>query len=100
VSLKTLKPRVETIDTRKGASPATTRIRGRALETIRDRILLRDCYTCKRCGLVSARNVVDHVVPLHLGGAESDSNRQTLCIPCHDAKSAREEKNRELGATS
>ena len=95
MSLKSIKPRVETIDTRKGSSPVTTRIRGRLLERIRDRILLRDCFTCRVCGFVSTRLQVDHIVPLHLGGAESDANRQALCRGCHEAKTAREERVRD-----
>lgn len=94
MSLSTLKPRVSTIDTRKGASPAVKRITGHALQRIRERILLRDEYTCRVCGRVSRDLEVDHKVPLHLGGAESDSNRWALCATCHQAKSDREEKER------
>lgn len=95
MSLTTLKPRVSTIDTRKGSSPATERIRGRALQRIRERILLRDEYTCQVCGRVSRDLEVDHIVPLHLGGPEIDSNRQAICpVPCHQEKSEREGKGR------
>lgn len=55
---------------------------------------LRDEYTCRRCGLVTEHGEVDHVVPLHLGGRETDGNRQWLCRQCHGAKSEREEKAR------
>lgn len=93
--LSKLKPRVATLDIRRGGGAAVERIRGYALTKIRLRILLRDGYSCAVCGRVSARDlVVDHVVPLHLGGAESDENRQALCPECHDAKSAREEEGR------
>ena len=92
--LATLPKRIATIDTRVGSSPATERIRGRALQRIRERILLRDGYTCRACGRVSVDLVVDHIIPLHLGGAESDENRQALCRACHDLKSEREEKER------
>ena len=97
MSLKTIKPRVETIDTRKGSSAAVKRIRGRALGRIRDRVLLRDCYTCRVCGRVSTALEVDHIVPLYLGGAESDENRQSLCPRCHDKKTEREEEDRGGG---
>jgi 5-methylcytosine-specific restriction protein A len=95
-NIPTLKPRIATIDTRQGSSMAVERIRGYELTKIRERVLLRDGYACQRCGRVSATGlVVDHIVPLHLGGAESDSNRQALCAePCHRIKSEQEEKGR------
>lgn len=93
--ITSLKPKIATLDTRQGSSAAVDRIRGYRLTQIRERILLRDGYACRRCGRVSATElVVDHIVPLHLGGAESDENRQALCRACHDAKSEQEEKGR------
>jgi len=39
---------------------------------------------------------VDHKTPLHLGGAESDANRQWICKePCHRLKTESEEKERD-----
>jgi 5-methylcytosine-specific restriction endonuclease McrA len=73
-----LLPRLTTIDTRNGSSIATKRITGYALVKIRERIGLRDLYTCRKCGRVSVDLEVDHIVPLHLGGQESDENRQSL----------------------
>ena len=93
--IDSLKPRIAPLDTRQGSSAAVERIRGYELTVIRERILLRDGYACRRCGRVSATElVVDHIVPLHLGGAESDSNRQALCNACHQAKGKQEEKGR------
>lgn len=92
--MKCLKPKINTLDTRRAASAATERIRGYQLVGIRQRISLRDEYVCQKCGRVTAQGQVDHITPLHLGGAESDENRQWLCIPCHDLKSAEEEKGR------
>ena len=91
--LAQLKSRIAAVDLR-GASVAVDRIRGRKLDRIRRRVLLRDHYTCRRCGRVSVDLEVDHIVPLFLGGAESDENRQALCRECHAAKSAEEEKGR------
>ena len=93
-TLSTLKPRISTIDTRVGSPAAVERIRGWKLTKIRERVLLRDEYTCRGCGRVSSSLEVDHVVPLHLGGSESDENRQSICVECHEAKSEREEKGR------
>lgn len=93
--IATLKPRITTLDTRTGSSAAVERIRGYDLTKIRERILLRDGYACRRCGRVSATElIVDHVVPLHLGGQENDANRQVLCPSCHQKKSEEEEKGR------
>lgn len=96
--LNTLKPRIKTLDTRKAkASPATERIRGGRLQTIRKRILRRDNYLCQMCleqGNSRLAEEVDHKTPLFQGGAESDENRWSLCKSCHDAKSAEEEAER------
>lgn len=92
--LTTLKPRISTIDTRRGAPVAVERIRGYALTKIRERIGLRDLYTCQICGRVTARGEVDHVAPLHMGGQETDENRQWCCVSCHRLKSDQEEKER------
>ncbi|OPY88823.1 MAG: HNH endonuclease [Smithella sp. PtaU1.Bin162] len=86
--MKTLKPKLKTLDTRKGGKIATDRIRGYELQKIRERILLRDDYTCKHCGRVSVDLEIDHIIPLYLGGKEDDNNRQALCNECHAIKSA------------
>lgn len=93
--LNSISRKVATIDTRRGASPVTERIRGYELHKIRERIMLRDEYTCQICGRATVDGEVDHKIPLHLGGAESDENRQWLCKePCHREKSEREERER------
>lgn len=94
MTLAKLPKRINTLDTRRGSTIAVQRIRGWELHKIRERILLRDEYTCRRCGLVSVDLEVDHIVPLHLGGRESDENRQAICRACHHAKSAAEEAGR------
>jgi len=94
--MKMLKQSIATLDTRIGGPAATKRIVGREHGKIRKRIMLRDNYTCQKCGQVTAHGEVDHVVPLHLGGAESDDNRQYLCCDCHNEKSLEEEKRRNV----
>lgn len=94
--VKSIGKKVATIDTRRGA-PVTARITGEALQRIRKRILVRDMYTCCECGDVSTYLVIDHIVPLHLGGRETDENRQCLCVPCHEIKSAGEASDRARG---
>jgi 5-methylcytosine-specific restriction protein A len=70
------------------SSPA--RITGRTLQRINDRIKRRDQWTCQQCGKVTAHLQVDHIKPLSEGGNESDQNKQSLCVPCHEKKSAAE----------
>jgi 5-methylcytosine-specific restriction endonuclease McrA len=82
--------------------PATTVERKRGSAGMRDRanIRARDkglCQECKRRGRTTLGHVVDHIDPLHLGGDDLDSNKELLCNPCHDAKSAREAKHRSTG---
>lgn len=92
--MKMLKRSIATLDTRIGGPAATKRVVGREHGKIRKRIMLRDNYTCQKCGQVTAHGEVDHVVPLYLGGAESDENRKYLCRDCHKKKSSNEENNR------
>lgn len=45
---------------------------------------------CQHCGIRLA-TVVDHITPLSAGGALHDyANTQSLCDPCHAAKTAAE----------
>ena len=93
--LAKLERKIQIVDFKVGSAVAVERIRGWKLTKIRERILLRDQYTCRKCGRVSVDLVVDHITPLHLGGSESDENRQALCpIPCHRDKTELEEKVR------
>lgn len=61
------------------------------------------CAQCQRQGQVTAATVVDHIVPHRLSFAQNadqqarahalfwdSSNWQSLCKPCHDAKTAQE----------
>ena len=60
---------------------------------IRARILKRDkglCQLCLRVGVVREAKTVDHIIPKAHGGTDSDNNLQSLCWPCHNAKTARE----------
>ena len=91
--LSSLKPKVQTADLKRGSS-VIQRITGRKLKKIRNLIFQRDAYTCQGCGRVAfPRDLeVDHIVPLQAGGPDIDSNRQTLCIECHQIKTAEEVK--------
>ncbi|MEX5744668.1 HNH endonuclease [Massilia sp. X63] len=100
--LTTLKSRLSTIGGRLSALPVARpgvveRKRGSAGVKDRNRIRARDhglCQECKRQGKTSLGAAVDHIKPLWDGGDDSDTNKELLCQPCHDAKSAREAKER------
>ena len=48
------------------------------------------CCACEAAGIARVAEEPDHVIPLALGGADDDSNYQSLCVECHRAKSKRE----------
>ena len=49
------------------------------------------CGGCAAKGLLVPARVVDHVRPIKDGGARFDTaNLQSLCVPCHNSKTARE----------
>ena len=56
--------------------------------------VLRDnplCCGCQTKGVLQLAKVVDHIVPIKLGGERFErSNLQGLCVPCHNAKTASE----------
>ncbi len=53
---------------------------------LRDSVLRRDHFKCKRCNQRYKRNKLNahHIIPRSEGGANDKSNLITLCIPCHD----------------
>jgi 5-methylcytosine-specific restriction enzyme A len=68
------------------------RISGRALQTLRNRILNDEplCRSCTSKGKVTAATEIDHIIPLSKGGTYDDENLQPLCAECHKAKTARD----------
>lgn len=66
---------------------------GSKWDSIRARVLKRDkglCQLCLRAGVVREAKTVDHIIPKSHGGTDVDSNLQSLCWPCHKAKTARD----------
>lgn len=62
---------------------------------IRRRILKRDkglCQACLALGKYRPAKSVDHIKPKFEGGDDADENLQSLCKPCHDAKTASENR--------
>jgi len=48
------------------------------------------CVHCKKQGYLVAAEEVDHVVPIHKGGKDDESNFQSLCKRHHANKSIKE----------
>ena len=66
---------------------------GSKWDVIRARVLKRDkglCQLCLHVGVVREAKTVDHIIPKAHGGTNADCNLQSLCWPCHKAKTARE----------
>ena len=66
---------------------------GSAWDKIRKRILKRDgglCQPCLKRDLITPATQVDHIINKASGGTDDDANLQSICKPCHDAKTARE----------
>lgn len=68
----------------------------RALMTtlLREKIKMRDNYTCRICGATidNEKNLlleIDHIVPLSKGGMTTEDNLQTLCWKCNRKKGSK-----------
>lgn len=99
--VQTLKPRVAmaSVVRAQPLTTATVRMTGRRLQKRNRRYLSEHplCAKCEEQGRVAAAVEVDHKIPLHLGGPDDESNLQSLCVPCHEAKSEAERVARECG---
>jgi len=64
------------------------RLRGRAAVIQRLRRLQAEplCRDCAAKGRIREATVPDHIVPLALGGDDTDANTRSLCTPCHGAR--------------
>ncbi|HEY8604713.1 HNH endonuclease signature motif containing protein [Tsuneonella suprasediminis] len=65
---------------------------GWAWEKLRARILKAEplCRACRKEGRATVATTVDHITPKHKGGTDDEENLQSLCDPCHKAKTAAE----------
>ena len=49
----------------------------------------RDRFMCQKCSARDTRLIADHIVEIDDGGAPLDvNNGMTLCLPCHNRKTA------------
>lgn len=101
--LKMLKPRLKTINTstiktiNTNRNPyAVERVRGRAWMETRAKWLRAHplCCMCEAHGYVTIATELDHITPLADGGADDESNYQSLCCEHHKAKTAAENSSR------
>lgn len=106
MKLRMLKPQLQAAGSRLASlaplQPKTVpRKRGSAGVRDRERIRKRDCGLCQECkrqGRTSVAADVDHIRPLWADGSDDDDNKELLCGPCHDAKTAIEAQQRASGA--
>lgn len=81
--IKVLKPRLTPMAPRLShTATIAKRLRGRKAVEVRDRRLQRTHYLCEDCkaeGRVTLATVVDHIIPLILGGPDTDENTRNLC---------------------
>ena len=57
---------------------------------LRKKIMLRDNYTCQKCGKYMPDEVglqIDHIIPVSRGGKTVATNLQVLCSKCNGKKS-------------
>ena len=65
------------------------RMSGERWREVRQRIFLRDDYTCQYCGARGGKLECDHVMPFSLGGSHEDENLVTSCKSCNRSKRAK-----------
>lgn len=98
MALKTTKPRVAVLDTRR-VKPSP-KVADEFYTSSAWRALLRSIIAergrrCEKCGKTGVRIYGDHIVELKDGGAPLDRrNCQLLCASCHTRKTAAERAKR------
>ena len=93
--LQRLQPRLQTVKPTQSIEPKKnwgSGRGGRPWRRLKDKIQLRDQYTCQCCGLVTMQLELDHIVNQAQGGTDDESNLQSLCPPCHLKKTQKESR--------
>lgn len=76
---------------------------GKDWQILRLQALKRDAYLCQPCkakGKYIKATTVDHIKAKEHGGTDALRNLQSLCEPCHRAKTARERLRGGVGQKS
>lgn len=96
--LRTLGGTVRSLDMRSARpAPKTKEEFYRSAEFMawRTAVIKRDGGKCRQCGTSSGRLVADHIREIRDGGSRlAPENGQCLCLPCHNAKSAKAKSER------
>lgn len=76
------------------------RLRGRAgqEQRARRRALHPLCERCLDRGIIRPTDEIDHIIPVAMGGPDTDDNVQGLCTDCHKDKTAGEGANEHAAA--
>ncbi|MFU8927546.1 HNH endonuclease [Acinetobacter puyangensis] len=90
--LQTLKPRLHVVKPRPVKTNWGSGRGGRPWRRLKDKIHLRDNYTCLECGVVTRALELDHIVNIAQGGTDDESNLQSLCVECHKKKTQNESR--------
>lgn len=56
---------------------------------LRNKIFLRDDYTCQYCGERGKKLECDHVIPVSKGGEHIEANLVTACFKCNRSKGSK-----------
>jgi 5-methylcytosine-specific restriction protein A len=85
--IKTPAPRIKTPDTAGGRN--SWHYQSREHQRWAAAVKCRDAFCCQKCGTRTVRLIADHITEIDDGGAPLDvSNGMTLCIACHNRKTA------------
>jgi 5-methylcytosine-specific restriction protein A len=100
--LRVLQPVIRRLDPPKARKGGSAEVR--APESVRTRRRLKlwtrdpHCQACRALVDYPWGFELDHTVPLHQGGPDTEENSQVLCIPCHRDKTRAELGHREVRA--
>ena len=61
------------------------RLKGKAYKNLQLKVLDRDGFTCKICGIYTEAPP-HHILPRGRGGSDVKENLITLCVDCHYKK--------------
>ncbi len=91
MKLQQLKPRLQTAKEPRPPKNNWGQGRGgRPWRRLKQKIHLRDEWTCCSCGRVTMELELDHIVNVAQGGTDDEANLQSLCVECHKKKTSRE----------